>query len=458
VGTTFHCENECFENGRTDSAQLSTASPRKVKFPHIVRFRTLTATIYGRTANYPFYRLAVKVAGKRLVRSFQKFTEAKSEAENKLRELSKGNQSAGLNAKESADALAIREAVQVFYRDTGRKVSALQAVNGYLTALRVLPVDVSPEEACRKFCQTIAAVQRKPLAAAVTEFCEARKPKAVSKDGKRSALNPVYVADTARMLTEFSTANTALDVCDVTKQHVDLFMAARGKLSPKSRNHIRATLKMFLGWCVRRDFLSANHRLLESDGLRKEEADTGDVEFYSPQELRAMLENATKEMRVIIALQAFGGLRLQEALRLDWRDVFTIPGHVEISSAKSKTRSRRLVEINATLESWLAEFRGSEGNVTAMTLDAYTWQLIQLRKRLEIPSKKNGLRHGFLSAHFAIHQNEGMTAAQAGTSPAMLYRHYRGLMPKAQAEKWFAVRPAKSAKNIIQLPAKLAAS
>ncbi len=451
MGTTFIEENEALSLPRTEHAHLSENSPRNVTFPHTVRFRTLTATIYGRSAGYQFYRMAVRVAGKRVVRSFQTFTQAKAEAEKKLRELAKGNQSAGLSAKESADALAIREAVQAFYRDTGRKVSPLQAVNGYIDALRVLPLDVSPEEAVRTFRQSVATVERKPLALAVSEFCVARKQKTVSKDGKRSALNPVYVADTARMLTEFSATFTGLDVCDLTKQHLDLFISSRAKLSPKSRNHFRATLRMFLGWCTRRDFIAANHRLLESEGLRKEDADTGDVEFYSPQELRAMLDNTTKEMRVIIALQSFGGLRLQEALRLDWRDVFTIPGHVEISSAKSKTRSRRLVDINATLESWLSEFRDSEGPVTVMTLDAYTWQLIQLRKRLKIPSKKNGLRHGFLSAHYAIHQNEGMTAAQAGTSPQMLFKHYRGLTTQAAAQNWFAVMPADMAKNVIKL-------
>ena len=111
-----------------------------MKFPHTVRFRALTAKIYGRKANYPFYRLAVRVAGKRIVRSFATFKETKAEANTKLREMAQGNPSVGLSvsAKESADALAIREAVQGFYRDTGRKGSALEAVTGYLATLRTL--------------------------------------------------------------------------------------------------------------------------------------------------------------------------------------------------------------------------------------------------------------------------------------------------------------------------------
>jgi len=66
--------------------------------------------------------------------------------------------------------------------------------------------------------------------------------------------------------------------------------------------------------------------------------------------------------------------------------------------------------------------------------------------------KTNGLRHAFCSFHFALNANENLTAQQAGNSPAMIHAHYKGLATKAEAEKWFAVLPPKSAKNIIRLP------
>ncbi len=165
------------------------------------------------------------------------------------------------------------------------------------------------------------------------------------------------------------------------------------------------------------------------------------ADFYRPKELRALLEAATGPMRAVIALQALAGLRLQEVLRLDWGDVFGIPGHVEVASAKSKTHQRRLVENCPALEQWLAPYRGMTGKVTEQTLDAHTWSFIQLRKSLKIPSRKNGLRHGFCTYHFALHANESLTAALAGNSPAMIHAHYKGLATKAEAERWFAVRP-----------------
>jgi hypothetical protein len=142
-----------------------------------------------------------------------------------------------------------------------------------------------------------------------------------------------------------------------------------------------------------------------------------------------------------IALQGLGNLRLEEASRLDWREVFTIAGHVEISTSKSETRSRRMVEICPALEQWLAPFRGHEGRVGGRwaTANDYVRDFAALRDRLKIPSRKNGLRHGFCTYHFALHNNENLSAAQAGNSPAMIHAYYKGLATKPEAGKWFAV-------------------
>ena len=317
--------------------------------------------------------------------------------------------------------------------------------------MKLLPTGHNLSDAVRSYLGTTAVVQRKPLAEAVTEFCAARKPKAVAQPGKRSALNPIYVADTARQLTEFAGTFPGTAVADLTKTHLDAYFGAKAKLSPKSRNHLRSTVRMFLRWSVCHDYLAANHRLLEADGFKKEPEDDAPIDYYRSNELRGLLESSSGQMRAVIALQALAGLRLQEALRLNWRDVFGIVGHIEISTTKSKNRQRCLVEICPALEQWLAPYRGLEGQVTSQTLNGHTQSFILLRKSLKIPPRRNGLRHGFVTYHFALHQNENVTSALAGNSPAMIHGHYRGLATKAEAEKWFEVRPVKAADNILVL-------
>ena len=50
-----------------------------------------------------------------------------------------------------------------------------------------------------------------------------------------------------------------------------------------------------------------------------------------------------------------------------------------------------------------------------------------------------------------MHGNENLTAQQAGNSPAMIHAHYKGLATKKEAEAWFAIKPAKTEKNVIPI-------
>ena len=59
---------------------------------------------------------------------------------------------------------------------------------------------------------------------------------------------------------------------DLTKTHLDTFIGGLSGFSPKSRNHYRASIRQFLQWSVRKDYISATHRLLEADSMRPEHA------------------------------------------------------------------------------------------------------------------------------------------------------------------------------------------
>jgi hypothetical protein len=44
--------------------------------------------------------------------------------------------------------------------------------------------------------------------------------------------------------------------------------------------------------------------------------------------------------------------------------------------------------------------------------------------------------------------NRNLTVAEAGNSPAMVHKNYKGLATKAEAEKWFAVQPGHAANTV----------
>jgi len=62
-----------------------------LRFPVAISHRQARAKIYGRTQAYPYYRLTYSAEGKRLVRSFKTFGEAKEAAEKAVKSISEGN-------------------------------------------------------------------------------------------------------------------------------------------------------------------------------------------------------------------------------------------------------------------------------------------------------------------------------------------------------------------------------
>ncbi len=383
------------------------------------------------------------------------YSKAKRAADRVVADLAKGNRAAALTPGQADSALAALEALENFRLSTGRRVSLRSAVADYCEASAKLH-GCTLSEAVDRYVSTVATIKRVDLKAAVEQFIASRESKTVAKDGKRPQLSPGYHYIVAMWLREFANTFPNHAVCDLSREHLNAYIGGHGDVSARTRNGRRTVLKMFLKWAAEGDLLPANHRLLAADGMAKEKEDFGEVEFYTPKELRALLDTASGNAEFagllpVIALCGLAGLRLQEAVRLTWEDVFRVGGHVEVSSAKSKTRSRRLVTACQALTRWFAPYRGCSGPVWSHSLDRFHDDFNALLDSLGIAPKRNGLRHAYCSFHYALHANESLTAQQAGNSPQMIHAHYKGLATRADAQKWFAVKPARSAANVIQL-------
>ena len=372
---TFAEENERSTISDTLLTQKTPGSEEaNMKWPYKVRNRKngpVLAKIYKpKIPNkhnpnpYPFYRITWNAAGKRMVKALPRFSGeggAKQFAEQKVKELAGGSQVAALSPGEAHSALSVRDALDSFRRETGITITAVQAVTECLAALRRLGKH-SISDAVSGFLGTVAQVKLVDFSAAVKEFIAAREPKTKSKDGRRAQLSTSYTYNTGLWLRNFADEFPGQALCEFTKEQLDLYFSnkKRADLAPKSRNHLRATLAMFFRWAVKKDYLPVNHRLLEAAGMERETAMGADTDFFRPVELRATLESASDTMRPLIALCGLAGLRQQEAMRLTWEDVFRVPGHIEITAAKSKTRSRRLVTIVPALAAWLRPVPGHE--------------------------------------------------------------------------------------------------
>jgi integrase/recombinase XerD len=148
-----------------------------------------------------------------------------------------------------------------------------------------------------------------------------------------------------------------------------------------------------------------------------------------------------------IAIGCFAGLRPHETERLEWEMIHPAGArpHIDIPSAISKDRERRIVDIPTNLAAWLEPFKGKQGRVVPKNHRRKLWALRAAMKWSEWP--QDVLRHSYGSYHYARHQNAALTAEQMGHKDSrMLYAHYREVVKDRNASSaYWKLTPKKTA-------------
>lgn len=157
-------------------------------------------------------------------------------------------------------------------------------------------------------------------------------------------------------------------------------------------------------------------------------------QIHTAEQVRILLRAARHDDLSVmrhLAIRYFAGLRTAEALRLTEKNIR--PHHIEVPGWAAKTRQRRLVDISPNLRDWL-----NLGGELPMT-NAKRARWIAQRAKIEWPH--NVTRHSWCSYHLALQESAAKTSLQAGHSEAMLFRHYRAIVTREQAEEYFSIRP-----------------
>jgi site-specific recombinase XerD len=400
--TTYSKENDRQLEICTEFAQNSARpADKRVKFPVTIRHRSSQVKIYGPAKNFNYYRLSYALAGKRRMQTFATYPEARAVAERTARELANGSQAAALTASQSRDALAALEQLRTHFEKTGRRISLLASVSAFCEADSKLN-GKAWGEAVEGYLKTVANVTRKDIGKAVADFLAVESPRTKASNGERAQLSAKYAYNRKIQLEKFANTFPNTAICDLSKEHLDKFIGSLDDFSAKSRNHYRTAIRQFLQWAVRKDYLSATHRLFEADAMRPEHANTAEIHFYTPRELAALLEAADGTMRPLVAIGGLAGLRTAELLRLDWKDVWRVAGHIEVTAGKSKTRQRRLVEMCPALQAWLEHYRTlAAGPIWNGKADDDAYNLI-MRDKERLLSMDEPLR--FVFSHSALRE------------------------------------------------------
>jgi integrase len=322
-----------------------------------------------------------------------------------------------------------RAAIGLSQREMSDVITAREKLAGY---------DKNINDAVEFFVDHLERVRRckTTVAELVDEVIEAKR-----KDGKA----PRYIESLRLYLSKFARDYGSRSVAAITPEELDTWLRDL-PYSPKSRANFRSHIGVLFSYAVNRRMIESNPILFTA---RPKLVDKP-PDIFSPEELQSLLEAAQgvePDVVPMLAIGAFAGLRDAEIKRLDFSEVDLARGFVEVKAAKAKSARRRLVPIQPNLMIWLRPYSGKTGPV----VPAFSrGKLARVRKAAGIEWKHNALRHSFASYRLAATNNAAQTALELGhSSAAMLFSNYREIVRPEEAERYWDIKPATEAANVV---------
>jgi integrase len=262
------------------------------------------------------------------------------------------------------------------------------------------------------------------------------------RDGKA----PAYLADLRKRLTRFCQDFGNRSIASIAVDELDTWLRDL-PLSPKSRANYRANIGVLFSYAEQRGIIDRN----PIPRTAKPKLIDRPPEIFTVDELRSLLEAATRTARDVVpmlAIGAFAGLREAEIQRLDWSEVDLARGHIEVKAAKAKSARRRIIPIQPNLAAWLRPYTSPSGRVVPAGARR---KLDRVREEAGLARwPQNGLRHSFASYRLAaIHDPPRVSTELGHTSPQMLYSTYRELVLPEEAEKYWKISPAVEAGKVV---------
>lgn len=415
---------------------------KKLKFPVTISEGGVTAKIRksDQTKNGETYTLFVVdyfLLGKRKREARASFEEAREVALNACRQIANGNHV--LLTLANDDRLTYLRAVEAS-ESVGVKLDV--AAREYVSAVKELPPGVTLKDAVDFFCRrNAAALEIRTVRQVADEMIAAKRA---------AKLSDVHLDDLEYRLKRLAD-DFQMNIANVSGKMLQAWLDAMNVGGRTKQNYLRHVAAL-VRFAIKRKYLPKD-ALEEIEAVETPKQDAGEIEIFTPDEMREILAVARPEMVPWLAIAGFAGLRSAELARLDWSEVNLQELFIEVKAAKAKTAARRIIPITDNLAQWLTPHAKKSGSVVGFRS---WWNQIpkiadavnQERQRNGLPQDfkwcHNALRHSFCSYRLAAIKNAAQVALEAGNSPQMIFKHYRQVVTEAEAAKWFAIAPAVS--------------
>lgn len=248
---------------------------------------------------------------------------------------------------------------------------------------------------------------------------------------------PAYLKSLRGYMERFTRGRETQPVAAITSNEIESWV------NRCANNWSRQTelnrLNTLFSFCLRHGYVRENPcRRLETRS-----ADYRPPTIFTVEQSRELLCWVAKHKRRCVpwlALGLFAGIRPDELSRITWDCVDLDRATVTIDGAASKVRRRRIVHLQPMVVAWLREFRGGDVSLCHSTKRRMQRQAARALGLTHWPT--DALRHSCASYLLAMSGDAGKVAAELGNSVGVLLRHYRELVHREDAERFWALTPA----------------
>jgi integrase len=251
---------------------------------------------------------------------------------------------------------------------------------------------------------------------------------------------PRYLSRLRASVGRFLAGRREKPIADITPAEIREYISRNG-WGPRTARGYLCDVQTLFSFAVRNRYCREN--VAEAvDKPRLEDKPPGILTVPQSAALVNTCQRADKSLLATIVICLFAGVRPEEARRMEWANIG--PDFLEVTSAKSKTRRRRLVPLTPQLRAWLDLARALGSELPARNVPD-KFNRVRRLAGLFKGWPHDAMRHSFASYHLAKHRNENETALVLGNSPQMIFSHYREVVRPDEAEKFFGILPGNAA-------------
>jgi integrase len=211
-------------------------------------------------------------------------------------------------------------------------------------------------------------------------------------------------------------------------------------LSPTTRAMWFRYARMFFRWAERMRFIERS----PVAGMRSPRATPARNILTAGQMTQMLRAEMPDDIRALLLLGGFAGLRTIEVARMNWEDVDCTSKQIHVRSEVSKQTTGMLERIVDFTEPMVARkefFTGKKGRIVPGSARAFYEERRRLAAKLGWDGfPENSLRHSFATYHLARCKSPNLTAFQMGHSnSAMVQRVYAVPAARADAQAWWGI-------------------